>query len=272
MLCNDPTRLRGGVSNRPIRRCRADTGVIRRGRGVRLLRERRESGDAGAVRVLAVRPRLRRGYLRSILRDRDARIEEPPSRSRPRAPPPSPTTEHVTCSAVHVKRNVPPVVSASRRPERYRIHAPGRGRAAPRHIDSGDAVLRRRGILSGRAGRAGGASRAGGTCWPLITSLPTCWACWACRPLGALRACRACCPRRALRTCESPRPADVPRDPPRALQADQHVQVAGGGPIALRGRLNTCRDDAVADARLLGVACSSNRRDRGKQDHAGGRE
>ena len=44
---------------------------------------------------------------------------------------------------------------------------------------------------------------------------------------------------------------DVPRDLPRAFQANQEVQIAGRGPFALRGWLNTRRDDAIVDARPL---------------------
>ena len=152
----------------------------------------------------------------------------------------------------------------NRRPERDRVRSIRYGHhiAAVLHRDRGDAEL----ALTGRALRTG---RASGTAWASGTSRAS----GTCCALGALRACRACCPRSALRTRQSPRPPDVPRDLPRAFQADQEVQVAGRGPIALRGWLNTRRDDAIVDAWPVGgVAGSSDRGNRGEQDHAGGRQ
>ena len=102
--------------------------LIRRGRRFRLLRERCEAGGApDAVRVLAVSPRLRRSCLRSILRDRNARIEEHrPGDVRERRRLHRHRARCLRGGAREAERTACRV--GERRPERCRIHAPGRGR------------------------------------------------------------------------------------------------------------------------------------------------
>ena len=87
---------------------------------------------------------------------------------------------------------------ADGRSEERRVHRPRRGRSPASHIDSGNAVLRRRGILS---------RCAGGTSRPCWTSRP----CGTCRPgRSGTASCRSLSALRTWRARRSPRPGDAP--------------------------------------------------------------